>query len=99
MRLIIFSQPSVFVWADLRAHSFGFILTSPGLVRLVLFGSNPPCTTMGKREDLTPPPHSDNVSCTRTFDQACRLLMLDMHWKALGRALNLSQVAAQGDAA
>ena len=43
MRLIIFSQPSVFVRADLRAHSFGFILTSPGLVRLVLFGSNPPC--------------------------------------------------------
>ena len=25
--------------------------------------------------------------------------MLDMRWKALGRALNLSQVAAQGDAA
>ena len=43
MRLIIFSQPSVFVRADLRAHSFGFILTSPGLVRLVLFGSNTPC--------------------------------------------------------
>ena len=44
MRLIIFSQPSVFFRADLRAHSFGFILTSPGLVRLLLFGSNPPCT-------------------------------------------------------
>ena len=43
MRLIILSQPSVFVRADLRAHSFGFILTSPGLVRLVLFGSNTPC--------------------------------------------------------
>ena len=31
---------------------------------------------------------------TITFDKACRLLMLDMRRKALGRALNLSQVAA-----
>jgi hypothetical protein len=27
------------------------------------------------------------------------LLMLDMRWKALGRAVNLSQVPAQGDTA
>ena len=42
---------------------------------------------------------SDGIKSTRTFDQACRLLMLDMLWKALDRALNLSQAAAQGDAA
>ena len=44
------------------------------------------------------PPHSGGIKSTRTFDQACRLLMLKMHWKALDRALNLSQAAAQGDA-
>ena len=44
------------------------------------------------------PPLSDGIKSTRTFDQARRLLMLKMHWKALDRALNLSQAAAQGDA-
>ena len=34
-------------------------------------------------------------TCTRTFDHACRLPMLDMLWKALDRALNMSQGAAQ----
>ena len=45
------------------------------------------------------PPNGPFVTCTITFDQACRLLMLDMLWKALDRALNMSQAAALGDAA
>ena len=45
------------------------------------------------------PPNGPFVTCTITFDQACRLLMLDMLWKALDRALNMSQGAAQGDTA
>ena len=34
-----------------------------------------------------------------TFDLARRFRMLGMRWKALDRAVNLSQVPAQGDAA
>ena len=32
-------------------------------------------------------------------DLTCRFRLLDMRWKALGRAMDLSQVPAQGDAA
>ena len=34
----------------------------------------------------------------KTLDVTGRFLMLDMRWKALERAVNLSQVSAQGDA-
>ena len=34
----------------------------------------------------------------KTFDVTSRFVMLDMRWKGLERAMNLSQVSAQGDA-
>ena len=52
----------------------------------------------GKREDLTPPKWAF-VTCTFICGLARRFRMLGMRRKALDRALNLSQVAAQGDAA
>ena len=54
---------------------------------------------MGQEGGPDPPPHSGKITYTITSDQACRLLMLEMRWKAPNRAVNLSQVAAQGDAA
>ena len=36
------------------------------------------------------PQLSGNVTCKITFDLTCRFLMLDMRWKALDRAMNLS---------
>ena len=75
MRLIIFSQPSVFIRGHLHAQlEHGWV-----------------------RGRTWHPPNGPFVTCTRTFDQECRLLMLKMHWKALDRALNMSQAAAQGD--
>ena len=53
---------------------------------------------VGKGTDLTPP-KMGFVTCTFICGLARRFRMLDMRWKALDRALNMSQVAAQGDAA
>ena len=55
-------------------------------------------TAQGKETDLTPPKNGAFITCTITFYLTCRFRMLDMRWKALDRAMNLSQVPAQGDA-
>ena len=51
-----------------------------------------------KGADLTPLT-SAFVTCTTTFGLACRFRVLDMRWPALDRAIDLSSVLAQGDAA
>ena len=53
---------------------------------------------MAKGADLTPLT-SAFVTCTITFDLTCRFWMIDMRWKALGRAVNMGMVSAQGGAA
>ena len=45
---------------------------------------------LGQGSGPAPPPHSGNVTCTITFDLTCRFRMLDMRWKALDRAMDLS---------
>ena len=46
--------------------------------------------TYGQGVGPETPSRSGSITCKITFDQARRLLMLDMRWKALDRAMNLS---------